>query len=58
MSTVPEFELEQKILEIMNFIRDFAINKNRDVYLNGKKSNFRFAIEGKDVYLDFNLEDV
>lgn len=55
MPTVPETELEQKISEFIQFVRDFSANKKGDYKFRGKREGFVFHIIDGDVNLDFSI---
>jgi len=55
MSTVAETELEQRIGELVQFIRDYAVNHDKDFLLNCERDGFKFSIFDKDVTIEFQV---
>ena len=55
MASVREHELRQKVSELIYFIREFAMNSDKDIKLNDKRDGFMLRIIDKDVTLDFSL---
>ena len=55
MATVSETELDQKISDLISFVKDFAANRSKDFHLVGKHDDFEFFIQGKEVTLEFDL---
>lgn len=55
MATVPQTELEQRTSEYIQFVRDFALNLDRDFTFASKRKEFALFILDKDVTLEFEV---
>ena len=55
MASVTETELKQKTSEFIHFVRDFALNADKDVRVSDKRDGYQLTIIEKDVVLDFSL---
>lgn len=58
MTTVPEFELEQKISEFCHFLKDYAARKEGNFKVVCKRDNALLVCINGEVNLEFNLEDL
>ena len=55
MATVAETELEQRVSEFVNFVREFAANKGSDFKIVNKCDNAVLVCIEREVTLDFSV---
>ena len=55
MPTVSEIELRQKISEFIGYVREYAVNSDKDFTLKDKRDGFKFSIYDEDVTLEFSI---
>lgn len=55
MASVTETELKQKVSELITFIRDFAVNADKDFKVVDKREGFVITLFDKDVTVEFSL---
>jgi len=55
MASVTETELKQKASEFITFVKDFAINRDKDLKIVDKRDGFVITIFDKDVTVEFSL---
>lgn len=55
MSSVSEIELEQKTSDYIQFVKDFASNRNKDFILKDKRGEFMFSLFDNDATLEFTV---
>ena len=55
MSTVPEFELEQKLSEFVYFVRDYAAIKKGNFKVASKRDKAVLTCVKGEVNLDFGI---
>lgn len=55
MRTVPEFELEQKTSEFIQFVRDYSANRKKDFTIKSERDGAVLSCIDGDVSLYFTV---